>query len=143
LTASFAGFGRRARSIGVPLGRQSTIVQRPTAGHGISSQFPRDGRWRTVQALGDCAYAADAGALQRDVLSVNEGQIAARQWGLVDRRHAPTVPDRAVWPTRQHAKTAIFHYVEGFYNRLRRHSTLNYRSPDAYEADYLAAILAA
>ena len=50
---------------------------------------------------------------------------------------------RAVWPTRQHAKTAIFHYVESFYNRLRRHSTLNYQSPDAYEADYLAAILAA
>jgi transposase InsO family protein len=50
---------------------------------------------------------------------------------------------RAVWPTRQHAKTAIFHYVESFYNRFRRHSTLNYQSPDAYEADYLAAILAA
>jgi putative transposase len=50
---------------------------------------------------------------------------------------------RAVWPTRQHAKTAIFHYVEGFYNRLRRHSTLNYQSPDVYEANYLAASLAA
>src|ERR1051326_4089293 len=36
---------------------------------------------------------------------------------------------RAVWPTRQHAKTAIFHYVEGFYNRLHRHSTLHYRRP--------------
>lgn len=50
---------------------------------------------------------------------------------------------RAVWPTRQHAKTAIFQYVEGFYNRLRRHSTLNYQSPDAFESDYLAATLAA
>jgi putative transposase len=50
---------------------------------------------------------------------------------------------RAVWPTRQHARTAIFHYVEGFYNRLRRHSTLNYQSPDAYEANYRAATLAA
>jgi hypothetical protein len=30
---------------------------------------------------------------------------------------------RAVWPTRQHARTAIFHYVEGFYKRLRRLST--------------------
>jgi transposase InsO family protein len=37
----------------------------------------------------------------------------------------------------------IFHYVEGFYNRLRRHSTLNYQSPDAYKADYLANMLAA
>ena len=50
---------------------------------------------------------------------------------------------RAVWPTRPHARTAIFHYVEGFYNRLRRHSTLNYERPDAYEANYRAATLAA
>jgi transposase InsO family protein len=50
---------------------------------------------------------------------------------------------RAVWPTRQHAKTAIFHYVESFYNRLRRHSTLDYRSPAAFEADHYSATLAA
>jgi transposase InsO family protein len=50
---------------------------------------------------------------------------------------------RASWPTRQHAKTAIFHYVEGFYNRLRRHSTLNYRSPADFEADHRSATLAA
>jgi putative transposase len=50
---------------------------------------------------------------------------------------------RAVWPTRQHAKTAIFHYVEGFYNRLRRHSTLDYRSPADFEADHRSATLAA
>jgi putative transposase len=48
-----------------------------------------------------------------------------------------------VWPTRQHARTAIFNYVEGFYNRLRRHSTLDYQSPDAFEALYIAATLAA
>jgi putative transposase len=50
---------------------------------------------------------------------------------------------RAVWPTRQHAKTAIFDYVEGFYNRLRRHSTLDYRSPADLEADDRSATLAA
>jgi putative transposase len=50
---------------------------------------------------------------------------------------------RTVWPRRQHARTAIFHYVEGFYNRLRRHSTLNDQGPDAFEAQYLAATLAA
>jgi transposase InsO family protein len=50
---------------------------------------------------------------------------------------------RSVWPTRQHAKTAIFHYVEGFYNRLRRHSTLDYRSPVDFEADHRSATLAA
>ena len=43
---------------------------------------------------------------------------------------------RAAWPTRQAARSAIFHYLEGFYNRYRRHSTLGYRSPVHFEADY-------
>lgn len=50
---------------------------------------------------------------------------------------------QAVWPTRQHAGTAIFNYVEGLYNRLRRLSTLDYLSSDAFEALYVAATLAA
>lgn len=35
--------------------------------------------------------------------------------------------------TRQEARTAIFEYVEGFYNRTRRHSTLGYLSPVEFE----------
>lgn len=35
--------------------------------------------------------------------------------------------------TRQEARTAIFEYVEGFYNRIRRHSTLGYLSPLEFE----------
>lgn len=31
------------------------------------------------------------------------------------------------------AKTELFLYIEGFYNRARRHSTISYMSPDAYE----------
>jgi transposase InsO family protein len=50
---------------------------------------------------------------------------------------------RATWPTRQQARTAIFHYIETFYNRHRRHSTLDYLSPAAFEAQHLAATLAA
>jgi putative transposase len=50
---------------------------------------------------------------------------------------------RAVWPTRQHARTAIFQYIEGFYNRRRRHSALSYLSPQEYESTKAAAILAA
>ena len=36
--------------------------------------------------------------------------------------------------SRQEAKTAIFEYIEVFYNRQRRHSTLGYLSPANYEA---------
>jgi transposase InsO family protein len=37
------------------------------------------------------------------------------------------------YPTRQDVRTAIFEYVEGFYNRSRRHSTLGYLSPVEFE----------
>jgi transposase InsO family protein len=40
---------------------------------------------------------------------------------------------RNVFPTRSEAKTAIFDYIEVFYNRKRKHSTLGYMSPDMYE----------
>jgi len=32
------------------------------------------------------------------------------------------------------ARTAIFHYIETFYNRTRLHSSLAYRSPIAFES---------
>jgi putative transposase len=37
------------------------------------------------------------------------------------------------WPTRQDARTAIFEYIEGFYNTRRRHSALGYLSPAEFE----------
>jgi putative transposase len=40
---------------------------------------------------------------------------------------------RHSWPNRQTARTAIFEYVEGFYNIRRRHSALGHLSPSEYE----------
>jgi transposase InsO family protein len=40
------------------------------------------------------------------------------------------------WPTRQQARSDVFCYIEGFYNRQRRHSALGYLSPDAFERQY-------
>jgi len=39
----------------------------------------------------------------------------------------------STYQTRQQAKTAIFSYIEGFYNRTRRHSALGYLSPLDFE----------
>ncbi|MDP2345981.1 MAG: IS3 family transposase, partial [Deltaproteobacteria bacterium] len=33
---------------------------------------------------------------------------------------------------------AIFDYIEVFYNRRRRHSTINYKTPAEHEAQYSA-----
>jgi putative transposase len=41
--------------------------------------------------------------------------------------------ERFTFQTRAQARQTIFEYVECFYNRQRRHSTLNYLSPAAYE----------
>jgi putative transposase len=41
--------------------------------------------------------------------------------------------DRYSWPTKQGLRSAIFEFIEVFYNRQRRHSTLGYLSPDAFE----------
>jgi transposase InsO family protein len=35
--------------------------------------------------------------------------------------------------TREEARLAIFDYIEGFYNRTRMHSTLDFQSPEEYE----------
>jgi putative transposase len=41
---------------------------------------------------------------------------------------------RRSWPTRQEAAAAIHEYIEVFYNRRRRHTTLSGKSPAAHEA---------
>jgi transposase InsO family protein len=43
---------------------------------------------------------------------------------------------RRSWPTRSEAAAAIHEYIEVFYNRHRRHSTLNGKSPAVFEALY-------
>jgi putative transposase len=42
------------------------------------------------------------------------------------------------WPTRAELRSAIFEYVEGFYNPTRLHSTLGMRSPVEFEDDHAA-----
>ena len=41
-----------------------------------------------------------------------------------------------VYRTRAEARPDLFYYIEAFYNRRRRHSSLDYLSPEAYENLY-------
>ena len=41
--------------------------------------------------------------------------------------------DRKKWKTRVELANAIFDYIEIFYNRQRRHSSLGYRTPIEFE----------
>jgi putative transposase len=44
--------------------------------------------------------------------------------------------DRTVWRTHAEARTAVFDWIETFYDRVRRHSALGYLAPAEYEARY-------
>ncbi len=43
--------------------------------------------------------------------------------------------------TREEARRSIFEYLEVFYNRVRRHSALGYKSPVAFEQQHQLALL--
>jgi transposase InsO family protein len=49
----------------------------------------------------------------------------------------------ANFTTREQAQAALFEYIEVFYNRKRRHSSLGYLSPVEYERSVLPTELAA
>ena len=50
-----------------------------------------------------------------------------------------TIKSELIWPvawqTRQQAENAIARYIDGFYNPVRRHSALGFRSPIAFERE--------
>lgn len=49
------------------------------------------------------------------------------------------VYNRAVFQTRREAQREIFNYIEGFYNRIRRHSSIDYLAPVEFEKLHHAA----
>ena len=59
--------------------------------------------------------------------------VGQRARGIVLRLIKGELLDHRSWPTHARARAAIFDYIEGWYNTRRRHSTLGYLSPAAYE----------
>jgi transposase InsO family protein len=57
--------------------------------------------------------------------AVAESFFATLEWELIEGAH---------WRSRQEAASALFEYIEVWYNRQRRHSSLNYLSPADFEA---------
>jgi putative transposase len=57
-------------------------------------------------------------------------------WGTLKTELADE-KGQLLWTTRQQARSDVFCYIEGFYNRRRRHSALGYLSPDQFEQQFL------
>jgi putative transposase len=62
--------------------------------------------------------------------AVAESFFATLEWEFLSQHD---------WPTRDDARRAIFQYSELWYNRKRRHSTLDYMSPARYEETIITA----
>jgi len=77
------------------------------------------------RAAGDAGIAVSIGS-RGDAYdnAVAETFFATLKKELVNRRS---------WPDRLELQSAVFEYIEAFYNRQRRHSTLGMLSPVAYE----------
>jgi transposase InsO family protein len=58
-----------------------------------------------------------------------DNAVAEAFWG----RMQTELLDRRRWRTRVELANAIFEYIEGFYNRRRRHSALEWMSPVQFE----------
>lgn len=86
--------------------------------HYTSWAFGR--RLRMAGLLGSMGTVGDA--LDN---AMAESFFGSLQLELLDRRH---------WSTRKELALAIFDYLEAFYNRKRRHSSLSCLSPVEFEA---------
>jgi len=82
----------------------SATYQRVLAAHGITPSMSR---------RGDCWDNAVA----ESFFSTLKSELATRRW-----------------PTRRAASSAVAAYIDEYYNPVRRHSTLDYHSPIAFEA---------
>ena len=88
---------------------------------------------RGVQyACGDYRRAlADIGAIASMSRKANcyDNAIMESFWSTLKNE----LVHRYRFRTRQEAREAIFEYIEVFYNRVRLHSALGYKSPIAFE----------
>jgi putative transposase len=86
------------------------------------------------QACHDAGIAQSMGA----VGSCYDNAVAETFFATLTKERLLHDAPTGGWTTRAELRSAIFEYVEGFYNPARLHSTLGMRSPAEYEADYAA-----
>jgi putative transposase len=130
----------------------ATARRRPAAGSGQPGQLPGlvhhsdHGCQYTALAFGQRLEAAGIVASMGSVGDCYDNAVAESFFATLKGE----LLDRHDWPTRAAARSAIFEYIEVWYNRQRRHSTLGYRSPATYEAaqqraapvvDHVAAVV--
>ena len=78
------------------------------------------------------------GSMGRVASSVDNALIESF-WSTMQRE----LLDRTTWDSKTQLASAMFEWIEGFYNPRRRHTSLDNLSPADYEALHTAAEIAA
>lgn len=74
------------------------------------------GRWDAQPSMSRAGHCEDNAPMEAFIATL-KGEVIYRQ----------------TWDSRAAVRRALFPYIEGFYNRTRRHSALGYLSPDDFE----------
>ena len=122
--------GRRER--GIEIAKQYRIRQTPR-GWIVPSQSGA-GKYAVAfpaKSTGFRKTLADLGIRQsiKRVKSCYDNAVAESFFASLEK----DLLRRRSFTTRQDARTAVFDYIETFYNTIRLHSTLGYLSPIEYE----------
>ncbi len=86
------------------------------------------------QAAHDAGIAQSMGA----VGSCFDNAVAETFFATLTKERLLHDAPKGGWATRAELRSAVFEFIEGFYNPTRLHSTLGMRSPAEYEADHAA-----
>ena len=79
--------------------------------------------------FGQCCRAAGIRISMGARASALDNAVCEAFFGSLKRERLK----RRSWPTRREARSAIFAWIEGWYDPRRLHSTLGYLSPNNYE----------
>lgn len=86
------------------------------------------------QAAHDAGIAQSMGA----VGSCFDNAVAETFFATLTKERLLHDAPKKGWATRADLRSAVFEYIEGFYNPTRLHSTLGMRSPVEFEAEHAA-----
>jgi putative transposase len=115
----------------LPLTALDTAVRRRRPGEGLLHHSDRGCQYTSAH------YRESRAALGITVSMSRKGNcwdnaVAESFFGTMKNE----LVHRRSWRSRLELRTALFEYIEVFYNRRRLHSSLNYKTPAEFEAEY-------
>jgi len=119
---------RERATVDLVLGAVNMAVQRRKPGAGVTHHSDHGSQYTSIQygkRLQEAGIVGSMGSVG-DALdnAAAESFFSTLQIELLDTRK---------WQTPEELKTAVFEYIEVFYNRRRRHSSLGYQTPYEFE----------